>query len=152
MQHELDERSRNDQNTTSGVVMQEDVKILELGRSYMEEAEQNEMDSDYIAAEGIYHVCCDMFRGMMDRASNYQLEAKGEYMHSLFRCAMLPQIDSEEKQQYLDDACALARELLAETGEQEYSIAVDCMQEELDEVTKNLKEKMLQRQEEIILF
>ena len=125
---------------------------LELGRSYMLDAEQSELESDYIAAEGMYHICCELFSGLMQQFSVYGREAAGEYMHALFRYASLPQIDSREKVQYLNQAYELAVKLERETGELEYTIAMGCMEEEIEELNKNIERQVSQKQWDVISF
>lgn len=126
--------------------------ILKIGRTYMEDAEKSEMESDYIAAESIYHMCCDLFSGLIQQKSSYETEAKGEYMHVLFRYAMLPQIKDSEKMQYLDQAYDLAAQLEQETGDVEYTIAVGCIQEEIEGLNKNRQYQFRTKQEETVLF
>lgn len=127
-------------------------KILELGRTYMMDAEKSEMESDYIAAEGIYHICCDMFSGLIQQKSSYETEAKGEYMHALFRCAMLPQVKEAERMQYLDQAYELAAQLERETGDVEYTIAAGCIQEEIEGLNRHLQHQIKVRQEEAVFY
>ncbi|MDO5409117.1 MAG: hypothetical protein Q4F21_01545 [Lachnospiraceae bacterium] len=127
-------------------------KTLQLGRAYMEDAERSEEQSDYIAAKSIYHMCCDMFSGVLKQHSSCEIEAKGEYMHTLFRCAMLPQTKQKEKMQYLNQAYQLASELEKETGDMEYTIAIGCIQEEIEELNKVMQQQMRQRQSEILPF
>lgn len=133
-------------------------KILELGRTYMRDAEKSEKESDYIAAESIYHMCCDIFSSLIpcepvQRSSDYnntksaqqkasfEIEARGEYMHALFRYAMLPQISEREKVQYLEQAYDQAALLEKETGDVEYAIAVDCIREEQAVLSKSLQKQ-----------
>lgn len=135
-----------------GQMLMDGKEMLQLGRSYMLDAQQSEVESDYIAAEGIYHICCELFSGLMEQSSPYEIDAKGEYMHALFRCAMLPQIDQREKLQYLNQAHELAAELEQKTGEMEYMIAVGCMEEELDELNKALDRQIDPKQQNMIQF
>ncbi|MDD7390325.1 MAG: hypothetical protein PUG60_11885 [Lachnospiraceae bacterium] len=123
--------------------------ILKIGRTYMRDAERSEMESDYIAAEGIYHICCEMFSALIQQKSSCEKEAKGEYMHALFRCAMLPQIDDTEKMQCLDQALELASGLEKETGDMEYTIAAGCIREELDELSRNLQKQTAAEQKQM---
>lgn len=135
-----------------GHMLMDGEKVLQLGRTYMWDAQQSEVESDYIAAEGIYHVCCQLFSGLMEQNSSYKTDAKGEYMHALFRCAMLPQTSQEKKLQYLNQAHQLAAELERETGEMEYTVAVSCMEEELNELNKNLERQINQEQKNMLQF
>lgn len=136
-------------------------KSLELGRIYMRDAEKSEKESDYIAAEGIYHICCDIFSSLIScepvqQNTPFELEARGEYMHALFRYAMLPQIDETMKVQYLEQACDQAVMLEQETGDIEYAIAADCIREEQAALEKsqqkqmNVKQVKVQQEEAVI--
>lgn len=136
----------NNQKSSAGA------EILKLGRMYMKDAGKSEMESDYIAAEGIYHMCCDLFSSLIQQKSSYETEAKGEYMHVLFRYAMLPQIKEAEKMQYLDQAFELAAQLEQETGDVEYTIAAGCIQEEMEGLDRDLKHRLREKQEEALLF
>lgn len=136
--------------TEQGKIMLDEEMILQLGRNYMLDAQRSEVKSDYIAAEGIYHICCELFSGIMAHSSVYETEAKGEYMHTLFCYAMLPQINQQEKLQYLNQAYELAAELERETGDMEYAIAVDCMKEEIKELNKNME--IHQTQQDMLQF
>lgn len=138
--------------TEQGQLLMDEKKVLQMGRTFMLDAQQSEVESDYIAAEGIYHVCCELFSGLMGQSSPYETDARGEYMHALFRCAMLPQISQQEKLRYLNQACELAAELERETGEMEYTIAVGCMEEELEELNKTLERQIYQKQQDMIQF
>lgn len=127
-------------------------RVLKLGRIYMMDAGKSEIESDYIAAEGIYHICCDMFSGLIQQKTSCETEAKGEYMHALFRYAMLPQIKETEKLQYLNQAGELAAQLEQETGDIEYTIASGCIQEEIEALNKQLQHQEKVKQEEAVLF
>ena len=116
--------------------------ILAIGRTYMRDAERCEMESDYIAAEGIYRICGEMFSGLIQQKTSCEAEARGEYMHVLFRYAMLPQVQDAEKLQYLNQAFELASRLEKETGDMEYTVAAGCIGEEMDELNKNLQKQM----------
>lgn len=123
--------------------------ILEIGRMYMKDAERSEMESDYIAAEGIYHICCEMFSGLIQQKSSCETEARGEYMHALFRYAMLPHIKDSEKIRYLDQAFELASRLEKETGDMEYTIAAGCIREEIDELNKSIEKQVAAGQKQL---
>ena len=133
-------------------IMMNSEKTLQLGRTYMIDAQQCEVKSDYIAAEGIYHICCDIFSGLMEQDSLYEIEAKGEYMHTLFRYAMLPQIGEQEKMQYLEQAHRLAAELERTTDDMEYTIAVGCIEEEMKELSKTMEQQLHEKQQNVIQF
>ncbi len=133
-------------------IMMNSEKTLQLGRTYMIDAQQCEVKSDYIAAEGIYHICCDIFSGLMEQDSLYENEAKGEYMHTLFRYAMLPQIGEQEKMQYLEQAHRLAAELERTTDDMEYTIAVGCIEEEMKELSKTMEQQLHEKQQNVIQF
>lgn len=133
-------------------IMMDSEKTLQLGRTYMIDAQQCEVKSDYIAAEGIYHICCDIFSGLMEQDSLYENEAKGEYMHTLFRYAMLPQIGEQEKMQYLEQAHRLAAELERTTDDMEYTIAVGCIEEEMKELSKTMEQQLHEKQQNVIQF
>lgn len=133
-------------------IMMNSEKTLQLGRTYMIDAQQCEVKSDYIAAEGIYHICCDIFSGLMEQDSLYENEAKGEYMHTLFRYAMLPQIGEQEKMQYLEQAHRLAAELERTTDDMEYTIAVGCIEEEMKELSKTMEQQFHEKQQNVIQF
>ncbi len=133
-------------------IMMDSEKTLQLGRTYMIDAQQCEVKSDYIAAEGIYHICCDIFSGLMEQDSFYANEAKGEYMHTLFRYAMLPQIGEQEKMQYLEQAHRLAAELERATDDMEYTIAVGCIEEEMKELSKTMEQQFHEKQQNVIQF
>lgn len=133
-------------------IMMNSEKTLQLGRTYMIDAQQCEVKSDYIAAEGIYHICCDIFSGLMEQDSLYENEAKGEYMHTLFRYAMLPQIGEQEKMQYLEQAHRLAAELERTTDDMEYTIAVGCIEEEMKELSKTMEQQLHEKQQDVIQF
>lgn len=133
-------------------IMMNSEKTLQLGRTYMIDAQQCEVKSDYIAAEGTYHICCDIFSGLMEQDSLYENEAKGEYMHTLFRYAMLPQIGEQEKMQYLEQAHRLAAELERTTDDMEYTIAVGCIEEEMKELSKTMEQQLHEKQQNVIQF
>lgn len=138
--------------TGQGKIMLDEKTVLQLGKNYMLDAQQSEVESDYIAAEGMYRICCELFSGIMEQPSAYETEAKGEYMHALFRYAMLPQISQQEKLQYLNQAYELAAGLERETGELEYTIAVGCMEEEIEELNKSMERQICQKQQDMIQF
>lgn len=127
-------------------------KRLQLGQTYMIDAQQCETESDYIAAEGMYQICCDIFSSLMEQNSPYMQEAKGEYMHTLFRCAMLPQVHEQEKMQYLQQARTLAAELEKSIDDLEYSIARDCIEEEIQELNKTLEQQFCGKQQQVLQF
>lgn len=135
-----------------GQMLMDGEKVLQLGRTYMWDAQQSEVESDYIAAEGIYNVCCELFSGLIEQNCSCKADAKGEYMHALFRYAMLPQTSQQKKLQYLNQAHQLASELELETGDMEYTIAVGCMEEELKELNKSLGRQMDQKQQDMLQF
>lgn len=127
-------------------------EILQLARIGMQDAEMCEMESDYIGAAGLYRMCSEMFAGLMERGSVCREAAKGEYMHTLFRQAMLPQTREQEKLQYLETAYTLAAELEKETGEIEFMIAAESIQDELETLNRTLGQRFLQKQRDEIQF
>lgn len=114
-------------------------RVLETGRLFMLDAQKCEMEEDYLTADSLYSVCCEMFSEIMK--GNTLQEAKGEYMHALVCRAALPQIAAETKNLYLQEASTLAQELEQETGDIEYTIALGCIQDELLELSKALSKQ-----------
>lgn len=127
-------------------------KVLQIGRICMQDAEQCEMKSDYIGAASLYRMCSEMFASVMKEDSDCREAAKSEYMHTLFRQAMLPQTRKQEKMAYLEEAQVLAAELERQTEEIEYMIAGESIREELEILSRTLEQNTFQKQRDEIQF
>lgn len=136
-----------------GLYFQQDPeKALQIARVCMQDAEKCEVESDYIGAAGLYQLCSEMFAGLMKEASVCREAAKSEYMHTLFRQAMLPQTREQEKMAYLEEAQVLAAELERQTGEIEYMIAAESIRDELEVLSRTLEQHTFQKQRDEIQF
>lgn len=142
----------NTYDVETGKRMTDANQILQLGRTCMMDAEKCEMESDYIGAAGLYRMCGEMFAGVMKSDSVCKEAAKGEYMHTLFRQAMLPQTRDQEKVQYLEEARVLAADLKRQTGDIEFMIAAEAIQDELEALNRTLEQRFFQKQKDEIQF
>lgn len=102
---------------------------LELGRMYVHMADSSEIQSDYTGAANLYRMSEMIFSELMEQGN---MEAKGEYLHTMFRLAVLPQTSVEQKIDYLEKAGKLAAELERETDDIEFEIAGDSIRSELE--------------------
>ena len=117
-----------------------DKEKLELGRMYVDMADRSEIRSDYIGAANLYRMSETIFQELMEKGDP---EAKGEYLHTLFRLAVLPQTAMENKIQYLEKAGKLAAELELETDDIEFEIAGDSIKSELEMAYLELNSKVV---------
>ena len=117
-----------------------DKEKLELGRMYIHMADSSESQSDYTGAANLYRMSETIFRELMEKGL---IEAKSEYLHTLFRLAVLPQTSMEKKIDYLEKAGKLAAELECETDDIEFEIAGDSIRSELEMTYLELNAKVV---------
>ncbi|MBQ4045521.1 MAG: hypothetical protein II627_03640 [Lachnospiraceae bacterium] len=131
-------------------VSMDDRSVLQMGRTCIRDAELCETKGDYLAAARLYKLGEEMFGLVMERSTEFVLEARSEYMHTLFRQGVLPQLGREEKMDYLVRARQLNAQLLKEISNLEFEIAAGCIQDQIDELElQTAREKQAESQREL---
>ena len=117
--------------------------LLADSNRYMESAHICEEKGDFIAAEGFYHICRNIYESLESEMGAHKIEIQTGYMRTLFDSAMLPQIDANIKENFLTKAQQLSTILQQETGDIEFMIAAEGIQFELEELTKDFEKDIM---------
>lgn len=137
-------------NVDKNPISMDDRNVLNMGKTCIKDAELCETKGDYLAAARLYKLGEEMFGLVMERSAEFAAEARSEYMHTLFRQGVLPQLGHEERMDYLVRARQVNAQLIEEIADIEFEIAAGCIQDEIDELQLQIvQEKQAESQREL---